>query len=60
MNIGEVIFWKTLVLATWAAFKEAKERGEFERLLVRFQREWDRRRAQQPLALTDQRPDRLG
>lgn len=61
-HLGEVIFLKSLALSFWAAFKEAREKGKIkaaqQRLLVIFQREWDRRRASQPRLLTDQRANR--
>lgn len=63
VNIGEVIFWKAVVLSGWAAFQEAREARLHDRvwqaLVARFQHEWDRRRAKQPLALTDLRAERL-
>ena len=63
VNIGEVIFWKAVVLTGWSAFQEAREARLHDRawqaLVARFQHEWDRRRAKQPLALTDRRAERL-
>lgn len=59
-----VMFGKTVVLAGWAAFQEAREANLHKRawaaLVERFQHEWDRRRAEQPLALADLRSERLG
>lgn len=59
--LGQVMFFKSLILAFWIAFKEAREAGHIDRawqsLVARFKREWDRRRAEQPLMLTDQRTD---
>ena len=61
-SIGEIIFCKSVVLTGWATFQEArKERWDkmaWDALVVRFQAEWDRRRAEQPLQLTH-RPLRL-
>ena len=55
VNIGEVIFWKAVILTGWAAFQEAREARLHDRawqaLVARFQREWDHRRAKQPLQL---------
>lgn len=59
VNVGEVMFWKALILSGWAAFQEARERGKFNALVIRFQHEWDRRRAKQPLALVDRSSERL-
>lgn len=55
-QLGVVMFGKAFVLACWAGYKEAREAKLFERawaeLLLRFQQEWDKRRAKQPLLLT--------
>lgn len=70
MSIAWVMFFKSVILAAWAVYAEDrkkrkrkdfvdrrwKERQEAA-LLARFQAEWDRRRAKQPLALTDRRSD---
>lgn len=57
--LAQVVFLKSLMLAAWISFKEAREAGLIDRawqsLLLRFKQEWDRRRAKQPLMLTDQR-----
>ena len=59
LSIGWVMFWKALILAGWAELKDyretQKERGVDPSLLAAFQREWDRRRAKQPLTLPDLR-----
>lgn len=55
-HLAQVMFYKSLILAAWVGYKEAREAGAFKRLLIRFQSEWDKRRAKQPLMLTDQRP----
>lgn len=59
--LGQVMFFKSLILAFWIAFKEAREAGHIDRawqsLVARFKREWNRRRAKQPLMLTDQRSE---
>ena len=63
-HLAQIIFVKSLILAFIAAYQEARDDGLIERwrkdLLRRFQHEWDRRRAEQPLALTDQRTSSLG
>lgn len=60
--LAQVVFLKSLILAAWISFKEAREAGLIDRawqsLLLRFKQEWDRRRAKQPLMLTDQRAER--
>ena len=62
-SIGEVIFWKCVVLTGWSAFQEAREaelhKAAWARLIELFNREWNRRRAEQPLQLT-YRPLGLG
>lgn len=64
MSIGWVIFFKAIVLAVWAEYKDMrerrKERGVNPALLAAFKEEWDRRRAKQPLALPDLTSDPLG
>jgi hypothetical protein len=59
--LAQVMFVKAVILSFWVAYKEAREAGMIDRawqsLVARFQSEWDRRRAQQPLVLTDQRTD---
>ena len=59
MSIFWIMFWKAVVLSCWASFQEAREKRKFSGLLVRFQHEWDRRRAKQPLALTYRGTDPL-
>lgn len=60
-HLAYVMFFKALVLSFWVAFQEARQRGAIDRawadLVARFNREWDRRRAKQPLVLTDQRSE---
>ena len=55
-SIGEIVFWKAFVLTGWTAFQEAREaeldKRAWRALVARFKREWDRRRAEQPLQLT--------
>lgn len=51
-HLAQIVFLKSLILAAWAGFQEAREKKVFSRLLRRFQQEWDRRRAKQPLLLT--------
>lgn len=62
-HLALVMFLKALVLSFWVTVKEAREAGIIDRawqeLLLKFQREWDRRRAEQPLVLTDQRAKKL-
>lgn len=62
-NIGEVMFWKAVILTGWATFQEVRERNAHKRawdsLVLRFQHEWNRRRAKQPLALVDRSSERL-
>lgn len=58
-HLAQVMFLKSFILAAWAGFKEAREAGVWRDLLTRFQSEWDRRRAEQPLMLTDERPQRF-
>ena len=59
--LAQVMFLKAVILSFWVAFKEAREAGAIDRawqsLLARFNSEWNRRRAKQPLMLTDQRTD---
>ena len=56
LSIGWVMFWKAVVLTFWATIQEIREakreKGIDPSLLAAFKREWDRRRAKQPLALT--------
>lgn len=63
MSIGWIMFWKAFILALWAAFKEHREKKKAEavdvELLARFNDEWNRRSAKQPLMLTDRRTDVL-
>lgn len=63
MSIGWLMFWKALVLSLWGAVEIAWEtfqkRKADKALVGRFQQEWDRRRAKQPLALADLRTDHL-
>lgn len=58
-TIGEIIFWKCLVLAAWESFHEARKaklhEAAWKALVARFNYEWSRRRAQQPLLLADLR-----
>lgn len=60
VNIGEVIFYKALVLSAWAAFKEVRERrkasGFTPASIAVAQRYWNARCAKQPRLLTDERP----
>ena len=45
LSIGWVVFWKCVIVCAWSEFQDARARGDFARLLARFQQEWDRRRA---------------
>jgi len=47
-RLAEVMFWKSLIMALWAGFTETRPDRA---LLLRFQREWDKRRAKQPRLL---------
>lgn len=58
LSIGWVVFWKALILAAWASYTEERDRRKARRLppiskamLVAFEKEWQRRRAKQPLLL---------
>lgn len=63
MDIGTVIFFKALVLAGWAGYKEvrdarkAKAEGFDPELVSAVKDEWDRRCSRQPRMLTDNRPE---
>lgn len=63
-DLAIVMFGKAVILTAWQAYKDARESGlidlKWQRLVLRFQHEWNHRRAKQPLRLTDQRPGRPG
>ena len=64
MSIGWIMFWKALILALIGSFQEHREKKkqakkESDELLARFNEEWDRRSAEQPLLLTDRRSETL-
>lgn len=49
-HLAEVMFWKAVIVTAWATYAETRPDRA---LLLRFQQEWERRRAKQPLALPD-------
>lgn len=57
LSIGWVMFWKAVVLTAWATYQEIRDerrrKGVEPWLVVAFNKEWQRRRAKQPLALPD-------
>lgn len=55
MSIFWIMFWKALILSLYAQYKDKKEQTGVDPLLAVFNREWSKRRASQPLLLTDQR-----
>lgn len=63
LSISWVMFWKAVVLATWATYQEIRDerrkKGVEPWLVVAFNKEWQRRRAKQPLALTDRSAETL-
>ncbi len=63
MSIGWIMFWKALILSLWAAYKEHREKKKAREvdpaLVARFNEEWSRRSAKQPLLLTDKRTEVL-
>ena len=66
LSIGWVIFWKAVILSGWATFQEVRDerrrKGDAElwaALKARFEREWNRRCAEKPRALTHLPADHL-
>lgn len=59
MSIGWVMFWKALILAVWSSYKDfrqdRKDKGFSPSLVLYCKERWDRRCAEQPRLLTDQR-----
>lgn len=57
LSIGWIMFWKAVVLSAWATYQEIRDerrrKGVDPILIAIFNHEWQRRRAKQPLALTD-------
>lgn len=57
LSIGWVMFWKAVVLTAWTTYQEIRDerrrKGVDPLLVAIFNQEWQRRRAKQPLALTD-------
>lgn len=63
LSIGWVMFWKAVVLTAWATYQEIRDerrrKGVDPILVAIFNHEWQRRRAKQPLALTDRTAEPL-